>query len=99
MSIIINGNFALSSLRKPHVAMSIIGKGHVAVSILGVMPIVKVCTNVPYNRACMDTNAQLSPYSTENWLPNANEIDTKNMKCTCPTQEFYVWNAMQPIFH
>ena len=28
-----------------------------------------------------------SPYSTGNWLPNANEIDTKNMKCTCRTQE------------
>ena len=24
------------------------------------------------------------------WLPNANEINTKNMKCTCPTPEFCV---------
>ena len=26
-----------------------------------------------------------SPYSTGNWLPNANEMDTTNMKCTWPT--------------
>ena len=24
------------------------------------------------------------------WLPNANEINTKNIKCTCPTPEFCV---------
>ena len=44
----------------------------------------------------------LGPYSTEKlclrWLPNANEIDTIDMKCTCPTQEFCVWNPTQPIF-
>ena len=29
----------------------------------------------------------LSPYSTGNTLPNANEMDTKNMKCTWPTRD------------
>ena len=33
------------------------------------------------------------------WLPNANEINTKNMKCTWPMQKFCVWDPMQPIFH
>ena len=28
-----------------------------------------------------------NPYSTGNWLPNANEMDTKNMKCTWPTPD------------
>ena len=36
----------------------------------------------------------LSPYSTGNgvsrWVPNANEIYTKNMKCTWPTPVFCV---------
>ena len=31
--------------------------------------------------------SMFSLYSTGNWLPNTNEIDTKNMKCTCPTRE------------
>ena len=31
--------------------------------------------------------------------PNANEISTKNMKCTWPTWKFCVWNPTQPIFH
>ena len=25
------------------------------------------------------------------WVPNANEINTKNMKCTWPTQEICIW--------
>ena len=33
------------------------------------------------------------------WQPNANEINTKNMKCTWPTRKFCVWNPTQPIFH
>ena len=33
------------------------------------------------------------------WLPNANEIDRNNMKCTCPTQDFYVGDPTQPLFH
>ena len=33
------------------------------------------------------------------WAPNANEIYTKNMKCTWPTQKFCVWYPTQPIFH
>ena len=33
------------------------------------------------------------------WLPNANEIDTKNMKCTWPAPEICVWYPTQPIFH
>ena len=39
------------------------------------------------------------PYSTGNGVPNANEIDTQNMKCTCPTQEICILNPTQPIFH
>ena len=30
------------------------------------------------------------------WLPNANEIDTKNMLCTWLTQEICVWYLTQP---
>ena len=33
------------------------------------------------------------------WLPNANEINTKNMKCTWPTRKCCLWNPMQPIFY
>ena len=33
------------------------------------------------------------------WLPNANEMDTNNMKCTCPTQDFCVGDPTQPVFH
>ena len=33
------------------------------------------------------------------WLPNANEIYTKKMKCTWPTQEICVWDPTPPIFH
>ena len=33
------------------------------------------------------------------WLPNANEINTENMKCTWPTRKFCIWNPTQPIFH
>ena len=33
------------------------------------------------------------------WLPNANEMDTNNMKCTCPTQNFCIGDPTQPIFH
>ena len=44
-----------------------------------------------------------SPYSTGNWvcvwLPNANEIDTNNMKCTWPMRRFCVWYPTQHIFH
>ena len=32
-------------------------------------------------------------------LPNANEINTKNMKCTCPTQRPNTRDPTQPIFH
>ena len=32
-------------------------------------------------------------------VPNANEINTKNMKCTWPTQDFCVGDPTQPIFH
>ena len=45
----------------------------------------------------------LSPYSTEKpGLPrvsDANEINTKNMKCTCPTQRPNARDPTQPIFH
>ena len=33
------------------------------------------------------------------WAPNANEIHTKNMKCTWPTQKFCIWYPTPPIFH
>ena len=33
------------------------------------------------------------------WVPNANEIYTKNMKCTWPTQKICVWYPTEPIFH
>ena len=33
------------------------------------------------------------------WLPKANEMDTNNMKCTCPMQYFCVGDQTQPIFH
>ena len=32
-------------------------------------------------------------------LPNANEINTKNMKCTCPTQGPNARDPTQPMFH
>ena len=32
-------------------------------------------------------------------LPNANEINTKNMKCTCPTQRPNARDPTHPIFH
>ena len=33
------------------------------------------------------------------WLPNANEINTKNMNCTCPTRAPTLGDSTQPIFH
>ena len=33
------------------------------------------------------------------WLPNANKIDTNNMKCTCPTPAPRIGDPMSPIFH
>ena len=33
------------------------------------------------------------------WLPNANEIDTNNIKYTCPTRAPMPGDPMQPIFH
>ena len=33
------------------------------------------------------------------WVPNANEINTKSMKCTWATQDFCVGDPTQPIFH
>ena len=33
------------------------------------------------------------------WLPSANEIDTKNMKCTWPTRAPTLGDPLQPIFH
>ena len=30
---------------------------------------------------------------------DANEIDINNMKCTCPTRNFCVWDPTPPIFH
>ena len=33
------------------------------------------------------------------WLPNANEINTKSMKCTWPTPGPRVWDPTPPIFH
>ena len=33
------------------------------------------------------------------WVPDANEISTKNMKCTCPTQRPNARDLTQPIFH
>ena len=45
----------------------------------------------------------LSPSSTGNWvfcwLPNANEMNTKNMKYTWPTQQFCVGDPTRPILH
>ena len=41
----------------------------------------------------------LKPVFTENWLPNANEIDTKNMKCTWPMQDPMPGDPKQTIFH
>ena len=41
---------------------------------------------------------EVSPYST-GLPPNANEINTKKMKCTLPTRTFCVWDPTQPIFH
>ena len=37
--------------------------------------------------------------SRSHWLPNANEIDTNNMKCTCPTPAPRVGDPTPPIFH
>ena len=33
------------------------------------------------------------------WVTNANQMSTNNMKCTCPTQKFWVGDPTQPIFH
>ena len=33
------------------------------------------------------------------WLSNANEIYTKKLKCTWPTQEICVWDLTPSIFH
>ena len=33
------------------------------------------------------------------WVPDANEISTKNMKCTCPTQRPNARHPTPPIFH
>ena len=33
------------------------------------------------------------------WLPNANEIDTNNLKCTCPTPAPTPEGPTPPIFH
>ena len=33
------------------------------------------------------------------WVPDANEIYTNHMKCTCPTQRPNARDPMQPIFH
>ena len=33
------------------------------------------------------------------WIPNANEINTENMKCTWPTPAPPVGEPMPPIFH
>ena len=33
------------------------------------------------------------------WVPDANEMNTKNMKCTCPTQRPNARDPTQPIFH
>ena len=33
------------------------------------------------------------------WLPNANEINTNNMKCTWPKPAPCVWDPTPPIFH
>ena len=32
-------------------------------------------------------------------LKTANENYTNNMKCTCLTRDFCIWNPTQPIFH
>ena len=32
------------------------------------------------------------------WLPNANEMDTNNMKSTWPMREFLRWGPNEPIF-
>ena len=32
-------------------------------------------------------------------MPDANEIDINNMKCTCPTRKFCVGDPTPPIFH
>ena len=33
------------------------------------------------------------------WLPNANDMDTNNMKCKCPMRDLCVGDPTQPIFH
>ena len=33
------------------------------------------------------------------WVPDANEIDINNMKCTCPTRKFCIGDPTPPIFH
>ena len=38
-------------------------------------------------------------YSTGDWVPNANEMSTNNMKCTWPARKFCVGDPAQPIFH
>ena len=41
----------------------------------------------------------ISPYSTGNSLPNTNEMDRKNMKCTWPTQDPTPGDPTQTIFY
>ena len=56
-----------------------------------------LCMNA--KKIFMQLEENLSPYSTRNWLPNANEMDTKNMKSTCPTPAPQVGDPTLPIFH
>ena len=40
------------------------------------------------------------PFRNAAWVAtHANEMDTNNMKCTCPMQDFCVGDPTQPIFH
>ena len=45
------------------------------------------------------TEHYLSPYSTGIWPPNANEMDTTNIKYTWPTRDPTPGYQTQPIFH
>ena len=48
----------------------------------------------PMCKACIPL--EIACYS---WLPNANEINTNNIKCTCPIPSPRIGDPTPPIFH
>ena len=66
-----------------------LGESCAAVSLGGEAPSVRE----------VGTKAHIPLESRFALAPNTNEIYTKKMKCTWPTQTICVWDPTQPIFH